>query len=89
MLFLVGLNYHTVYDGVYVFDIESYQWLPPAEESQTIQTYSKQLVIILSVVGGILGLSILSLFFAWIVKFQKTSFSSFRKSVTKRVWNPR
>ncbi|KAI8876499.1 galactose oxidase [Backusella circina FSU 941] len=89
MVFGFGLNYHTVYDGLYVFDIESYKWLPPTEEPTTIHTYSGQLVIILSVIGGILGLSLLCALIVWMIRIQRTSFSSFRKSITRRVWNPR
>ncbi|KAG0177126.1 Leucine-zipper-like transcriptional regulator 1 [Apophysomyces sp. BC1021] len=57
MIFGFGINYHTIYDGLYVLDTYTGQWLPPLStaSTQNIEDEAVGLVAGMAVLGAVLG----------------------------------
>ena len=86
----LGINYHTVYDGLYVFDLEINQWLPPADVVHSVsQHYSVGLIVGLSVFGAIVGSASVVLLGYWLMKRHGSTIHNLFTSIRRNIWNPR
>lgn len=91
MVFGFGINYHTVFDGVYLFDLKLNTWLPPTEvnnnDTETALNTNMTLIICLSVFGGLVALSMVLCFGLNVIKKKKASIGI--TPIKKILWNPR
>lgn len=86
----VGINYHTVYDGLYVFDLEINQWLPPADVYHRVhQHYSVGLIIGLSIFGALVGSASVVLLGYWLIKRHGSTINTMFTGIRRNIWNPR
>lgn len=83
-----GINYHTIYDGMYVFDVTEGAWLPST--SASVKPVGSQLAMIagLAVMGSFLGAFAL-VALVLVVKKVKNRCYEFAKAVKNDIWNPR
>lgn len=95
MVYGLGLNYHTVYDGFYVYNLETNSWIASTNESLIDKgivklaehiMISTNLIIGLSVFGSIVCCILLGY---WIMTRHRRRFSIFLLGVRKSVWNQR
>ncbi|KAI8639091.1 hypothetical protein BD408DRAFT_421953 [Parasitella parasitica] len=90
MVYGFGINYHTVYDGLYVFDSEINQWLSPYDAyHDTIQRYSVGLIVGLSVLGAFLGSASVVLLGYWLIKRHGAIINNLFTNIRQSIWNPR
>lgn len=91
----VGLNYHTVYDGFYVFDIETNEWESPTNDSLIkkglIKIADHMLISTKWVIGLSVGVSLmcLSLLAYWLMKRHRTTVLVLWTGLKKSIWNRR
>ncbi|KAK4515433.1 uncharacterized protein ATC70_010378 [Mucor velutinosus] len=89
MIYGFGINYHTVYDGLYVFDLDTNQWLPPADVYYSIhQHYSVGLIVGLSIFGAFVGSASVVLLGYWLTKRHGSTINSLFTSTRRNIWNP-
>lgn len=95
LMFLIGLNYHTVYDGFYVFDIETNEWELPTNDSLIkkgiIQIADHMLISTKWVIGLSVGASLmcLSLLAYWLMKRHRTTVLVLWTGLKRSIWNRR
>ncbi|KAL9544092.1 hypothetical protein PS6_008927 [Mucor atramentarius] len=90
MIYGFGINYHTVYDGLYVFDLEINQWLPPAGVyHHDSQHYSVGLVVGLSIFGAFVGSASVVLLGYWLIKRHGSAINNLFAGIRRNIWNPR
>ncbi|CEP07381.1 hypothetical protein [Parasitella parasitica] len=90
MIYGFGINYHTVYDGLYVFDSKLNQWLPPDDVyHDTIQRYSVGLIVGLSVLGALVGSASAVLLGYWLIKRHGSTINNLFTSIRQSIWDPR
>ncbi|KAF1798422.1 hypothetical protein FB192DRAFT_1391512 [Mucor lusitanicus] len=90
MIYGFGINYHTVYDGLYVFDLEINQWLPPADVYHRVhQHYSVGLIIGLSIFGALVGSASVVLLGYWLIKRHGSTINTMFTGIRRNIWNPR
>lgn len=82
----LGKNYHTVYDGFYIFDLQENKWVPPAEIGDKTSSLNNGirigLAIGLSVLGAILCLT-------GIYCLYKKYGSILQDTIKRSIWHPR
>ncbi|EPB91302.1 hypothetical protein HMPREF1544_01819 [Mucor circinelloides 1006PhL] len=90
MIYGFGINYHTVYDGLYVFDLEINQWLPPAGVyHHDSQHYSVGLIVGLSIFGAFVGSASVVLLGYWLIKRHGSAINNLFAGIRRNIWNPR
>lgn len=95
MAYGLGLNYHTVYDGFYVFDIETNEWELPTNDSLIkkgiIQIADHMLISTKWVIGLSVGASLmcLSLLAYWLMKRHRTTVLVLWTGLKRSIWNRR
>ncbi|KAI8327968.1 hypothetical protein BC941DRAFT_445973 [Chlamydoabsidia padenii] len=83
-----GINYHTIYDGMYVFDVSEGMWLPANPTS--LKPVGTRLAMIagLAVMGSFLGAFAL-VALVLVIKKIKSRLYEFGRTVKNDIWNPR
>ncbi|CAO3597021.1 unnamed protein product [Absidia cylindrospora] len=83
-----GINYHTIYDGMYVFDVADGKWLPASPNA--LKPMAGQIAFIagMAVMGSFVG-AILLVGLCLIVKKLQRRVVDFAKKVKNDIWNPR
>ncbi|KAL9543975.1 hypothetical protein MBANPS3_007857 [Mucor bainieri] len=90
MVYGFGINYHTVYDGLYVFDLDINQWLPPAGLYLPVnQHYSVGLIVGLSILGAFVGSASVVLLGYWLIRRHGPTIHNMLTSMRRNIWNPR
>lgn len=91
-LYAIGLNYHTVYDGFYIFDIEKNQWISPAP---VIKNGSLQIGDSIVPTKFIVSVSVIGATFCllacgyWITKRHQSTVTQAIQVLKKTTWSPR
>ncbi|KAI8068575.1 hypothetical protein BC940DRAFT_298524 [Gongronella butleri] len=87
MIIGFGINYHTIYDGIYIFDVQQGTWMPA---SDAIREPGNSLVFLcgIAAIASFLCAAVLTgCYFA--LKKLKVSIYQCTKSMRNDVWNPR
>lgn len=86
---LVGLNYHTIYDGLYVFDADKEAWLPEDPPSHDASdSHSVLFKAGMAVLGICLGV-ILLLGCIWFYRRRRKAKGSVLAGMKRMIWHPR
>ncbi|ORX43317.1 hypothetical protein DM01DRAFT_339473 [Hesseltinella vesiculosa] len=82
-----GINYHTIYDGIYVFDALQGNWVPTGDSSNETGTSLAFICGMSAVLAFLVAAALTGGYFAF--KKLQTAFYQCTKRMRSDVWNPR
>ncbi|KAI8099213.1 uncharacterized protein BX664DRAFT_381806 [Halteromyces radiatus] len=83
-----GINYHTIYDGMYIFDVVRGSWLPSSQPVHKPIGSNIALIAGLAVMASFVG-AIFLVGMSLVVKKLKSRICDFSRKVKNDIWNPR
>ncbi|KAG2218834.1 hypothetical protein INT45_007601 [Circinella minor] len=92
MVFGFGLNHQTIYDGLYIFDAKSENWIPESINDQSVQQHEFKSIAIIGAIVALGVIIILVLLFACYTLTRRRYACRFKNALkrTKTIlWNPR
>lgn len=85
----IGLNYHTIYDGLYIFDVDKGTWL---SEDVLLHDASDSHSVVFKAGMAVLGicLGIILLFGCiWFYRRKRKAKGGFFGGIKRMIWHPR
>lgn len=87
---LVGLNYHTIYDGLYIFDADKKAWLPEDPPSHDASdSHSVLFKVGMAVLGICLGMILLVGSIWFCKRRRRKAKGSLLSGIKRMIWHPR